>query len=224
MCWQIHLKRKMAAYVHGCLPPDSVAKIEDHLTECDACRKSLARMMEADRLLKQLPEVRSTVDSWQSIERAIGGREVTREIPHSRTHLIAASFALVAILGFALLWAVFQNDGAPAGRTLVFDRDDYQQISLADFRNSAEPHVVTEGYVSSLQVNHEDGDLMFRLVDNLVNPNHFVVCEIIAPLNLKPPAAGSRIRVYGVSRYDGKPDHQWFEVHPVLGIESVGGR
>jgi hypothetical protein len=27
--------------------------------------------------------------------------------------------------------------------------------------------------------------------------------------------------VYGVSRYDGQADHNWYEVHPVLNIEVV---
>ncbi|MEK6406526.1 MAG: hypothetical protein AABN34_06145 [Acidobacteriota bacterium] len=34
-------------------------------------------------------------------------------------------------------------------------------------------------------------------------------------------AVGSRVRVYGVSRYDSQDNHNWYEVHPVLNIELV---
>ena len=63
------------------------------------------------------------------------------------------------------------------------------------------------------------GDLTFKLVDNLNAQDRFIVCEIIEPIRLQPPAVGSRVRVYGVSRYDGEHDHNWYEVHPVLNIE-----
>jgi hypothetical protein len=80
---------------------------------------------------------------------------------------------------------------------------------------------MAEGYVSEVSVNDEDGDLSFKLVDDLGQPGPFIVCEIIDPIKLAAPAVGSRVRVYGVSRYDGQADHNWYEVHPVLNIEVV---
>ncbi len=65
------------------------------------------------------------------------------------------------------------------------------------------------------------GDLSFKLVDELGRPGPFIICEIIDPIKLAPPSVGSRVRVYGVSRYDGQADHNWYEVHPVLNIEVV---
>lgn len=29
----------------------------------------------------------------------------------------------------------------------------------------------------------------------------------------------TKITVWGISRYDGWPRHNWWEIHPVLGIE-----
>ena len=66
-----------------------------------------------------------------------------------------------------------------------------------------------------------DGDLIFKLVDNPARPKHFVVCEIVAPLKLQAPAIGSHVRVYGVSRYDAESGHRWFEVHPVMSIANM---
>jgi hypothetical protein len=82
------------------------------------------------------------------------------------------------------------------------------------------PHVVTEGYVSEVRID-PDGDMTFRLVEDIDHPDPFIVCEIIRPIRISPPMVGSRVRVYGVSRYDGQPDKQWYEVHPVLNIEAV---
>ncbi len=78
---------------------------------------------------------------------------------------------------------------------------------------------MAEGYVSEIRYDEEDGDLVFKLVDDPHHAQPFIVCEIINPINLTPPAVGSRVRVYGVSRYDAKADHQWYELHPVLNIE-----
>ena len=102
-----------------------------------------------------------------------------------------------------------------------FDRDAYRQVPLAQIPHTEEPHVSTIGYVSEVSVDEDEGDLTFKLVDNLQRPTHFVVCEIIPSIKMDTPPVGSRIRVYGVTRYDAKADHQWFEVHPVLDIEPV---
>jgi hypothetical protein len=101
------------------------------------------------------------------------------------------------------------------------DLNDFRSVSISDISRSTEPHVVTEGYVSDVRIDNEDGDLVFKLVDDVRRPQPFIVCEIISPMKIAPPPVGSRVRVYGVSRYDGKADHQWYEVHPVLDIEVV---
>jgi hypothetical protein len=101
------------------------------------------------------------------------------------------------------------------------DRDEFHEVNIADIETNTEPHVVAEGYVAEVRVNDEDGDLSFKLVESLHQAEPFIVCEIIDPIKLMPPPVGSRVRVYGVSRYDGKTDHNWYEVHPVLSIEMV---
>ena len=103
----------------------------------------------------------------------------------------------------------------------VADIRDRVTVNIADIRETGNPHVMTEGYVSEVMVNDEDGDLSFKLVNDLGRPGPFIVCEIIDPIKLAPPSVGSRVRVYGVSRYDGQADHNWYEVHPVLNIEVV---
>lgn len=100
------------------------------------------------------------------------------------------------------------------------DLERFQAVSILDLPRNTMPHIVTEGYVSELRLD-PDGDMTFRLVEDINDPNPFIVCEIIKPIRIPAPAIGSRVRVYGVSRYDGQPDRQWYEVHPVLNIEVV---
>ena len=101
------------------------------------------------------------------------------------------------------------------------DLTDFHSVSISDIGSSTEPHVVAEGYVSDVRIDSEDGDLVFKLVDDVKRPGPFIVCEIISPIKVAAPPVGSHVRVYGVSRYDSKADHQWYEVHPVLDIEVV---
>ena len=101
------------------------------------------------------------------------------------------------------------------------DRAEFHEVNINEIEHNTEPHVVAEGYVAEVRINDEDGDLSFKLVESLHQAEPFIVCEIIDPIKLVPPPVGSRVRVYGVSRYDGKTDHRWYEVHPVLSIEMV---
>jgi hypothetical protein len=94
-------------------------------------------------------------------------------------------------------------------------------VSIAGIEHNTEPHVVAEGYVSEVRIDNEDGDLTFKIVDDIRQAQPFIVCEIINPKKLAPPPVGSRVRVYGVSRYDNQQNHNWYEVHPVLNIEVV---
>jgi hypothetical protein len=103
----------------------------------------------------------------------------------------------------------------------ALDLREFHTVNIADIERNIKPHVVAEGYVSEVRVNDEDGDLSFKLVDELGRPGPFIICEIIDPIRLAPPSVGSRVRVYGVSRYDAQADHNWYEVHPVLNIELV---
>jgi len=100
------------------------------------------------------------------------------------------------------------------------DLNDFHAVAISDIGSNTEPHVVAEGYVSEIRHDEEDGDLVFKLVDDPHREAPFIVCEIINPISMVPPAVGSHVRVYGVSRFDAKADHRWYELHPVLNIEA----
>jgi Putative zinc-finger len=234
-CWRINLRRDLMRYVTNGLTPNRARRVEDHLLDCGECRDTVARLRNGQRFAAQLPRIAPQRDVWARVEAAIDQMEApsaqpTGRLANWRSGLFAPRLALAAIAGAVLLSVVLVTlyrraapEPGPAGlKTLeAVDWDEFHPVRISDIESNTKPHVVAEGYVSEVRVNDEDGDLSFRLVDNLSAQERFIVCEIIDPIRLKPPTVGSRVRVYGVSRYDGEHDHNWYEVHPVLNIEVV---
>lgn len=233
-CWRISLRRDLTAYVTDELTPARGRRVEDHLLDCGACRDVVARLRGGQRLAAQLPRIAPQRDVWDAIEAAIDREDLSAapsvERPARwRNWLLNPRFALGAVAGAILLSILYATLYRPALeqepvelKTLeAMDWREFHPVSIRDIETNTRPHVVAEGYVSEMLIDDEDGDLRFKLVDSLGEQERFIVCEIIEPIKLAPPTIGSRVRVYGVSRYDGKQDHNWYEVHPVLNIEVV---
>jgi hypothetical protein len=219
-CLRFDFHKKFPLFIQGRLDLESVRKIEDHLVQCEECRAELSNVMKADQLVRNLPRIAAANDSWEKLQPQLKRSVRILPAPTPRLAMLASAAAALAIVTFFAFFLRMPHFGTQKLQT-KFDPSRYQQVALSKFSDAEEPHVTTVGYVSDIQVDEEEGDLMFKLVDDLHRPTHFVVCEIIAPIKLNVPAPGSRIRVYGVSRYDAQADHQWFEVHPVVSIESA---
>jgi anti-sigma factor RsiW len=233
-CWRIDLRRSFSLYVTGELETGAIKRVEDHLLDCGSCRTRLARLRNGHRLAKEMPRFTPQRDPWTAIEAAIEARQPipapnAEGRPGWRELVVKPGFALAVIGVAALIAAVLVASGRrPSGEeragSLIaeaLDLSEFQTVNIADIEQNQKPHVMAEGYVSEVRVNDEDGDLSFKLVDDLGRPGPFIICEIIDPIKLAAPSVGSRVRVYGVSRYDGQADHNWYEVHPVLNIEVV---
>ena len=237
-CWRTIRRRDLTRYVTDALTPERVRRMEAHLLDCGDCRDAVARLRGGQRLASQMPRITPQRDIWEALEAAIDQEDVRAAHPARtiksparwRGLLLSPRLALTTTALAILLSAVFillhrhaATEQEPAGlQTLAaVDWDEFHPVSISDIESNTKPHVVAEGYVSEVRVNDEDGDLSFKLVDHLGEQERFIVCEIIDPIKLAPPAVGSRVRVYGVSRFDGERDHNWYEVHPVLNIEVV---
>jgi anti-sigma factor RsiW len=233
-CWRIDLRRRFSLYVTGELDASAVRRIEDHLLDCGSCRTRIARMRNGHRLAQETQRFAPKRDPWTAIEAAIdSGRSApeANTVGRNRWRQVAFNpgFALAIIGVVALIAAVLVVSGRRSSREEpsaqliadVIDLSEFHKVNIADIEQNQKPHVMAEGYVSEVRVNDEDGDLSFKLVDDLGRPGPFIVCEIIDPIKLRAPTVGSRVRVFGVSRYDGQADHNWYEVHPVLNIEVV---
>lgn len=221
-CLRFDLHRKMVSYVHGGLSPESVRTMEVHLIDCIECRNRLEGLLQTDSLIQKLPRATAPENLWEGIEKAIAAPRIVPE--RSSSHRIwAISAAAAAVV--ALLLGFLLNDGSislpHSNHSLAAGSETYQEISLSQFSSTDSPHVSTVGYVSEIKTDEEDGDLIFKLVDDIHRPKHFVVCEIIPAFKMNAPHPGSRIRVSGINRFDNEAEHQWFEIHPVLNIEQV---
>lgn len=233
-CWRFDLRRDFSLYITGELNAEAVKRVEDHLIDCGSCRVRLARLRNGHRLAQEMPRLTPSRDPWSAIEAAIRDEQqiAAPEIkaPKAwRTLILKPGFAF-AVLGIAALIvslvvaSVRRTTGdEPAGQLIAdaLDLDEFQTVNIANIHENHKPHVMAEGFVAEIGINDEDGDMRFKLVDELGRPGPFIVCEIIDPIKLKTPPVGSRVRVYGVSRYDGQENHNWYEVHPVLNIEVV---
>ena len=223
-CWRIDIQRNLVRYIHGELPLRSVVSLEEHLLDCGACRTQVERIRRGDHFARLMPGMTPGHDPWPEIEKAIEGESERRTEPRIRRMSIRPTLAYVSILislalGGLLVLATQQlNKGSNA---VAIDLGEFHPVRISDIERTSIPHVMAEGYVSEVRANDEDGDMSFRLVDDLRQSGPFVVCEIIDSIKIQPPSVGSRVRVYGVSRFDNKEDHRWYEVHPVLNIEVV---
>jgi anti-sigma factor RsiW len=231
----LYFKRRLPIYADGEASRRAAGRIEDHLVDCADCRAALLRLRSGQGFARQVPLRSPPPDQWEAIERLIEADDQRPvKSPGARSPLwwqpARASVAglLLALISLTLLvvTAVMNRTSridslSPAAVTGSVDLSDFHAVSISDIGRSTEPHVVAEGYVSDVRIDSDDGDLMFKLVDDVRRPQPFIICEIISPIKITAPPVGSRVRVYGVSRYDGKADHQWYEVHPVLSIQVV---
>ena len=228
-CWRVDLRRKFSSYLNDELEPNEVKQIENHLLDCGLCRARLTKLRTGHRFARQLPRAVSPRDGWPELEASIEAEHSpsSNSIPAPARRgivvqpgLAAAAIAIALLLfGFLL---VFKLKAPPEQEgVLAFEALDYHRVSISRFEHNTEPHVMAEGYVSEVRIDHEDGDLVFKLVEDVQQSQPFIVCEILNPEKMAPPAVGSRVRVYGVSRYDNQENHNWYEVHPVLNIEVV---
>lgn len=232
-CWRINLQRDFSIYLNGELGPQKIKRIEDHLLDCGSCRARLARLRSGHRFANAAPRFTLQRDPWAAIEAAIDkepSRTQTKSEPVARERMLRPSYVIVITAAVILLLGLFitsnkhalvEKQSEASNLSAALDLREFHAVSIADMERTTQPHVVAEGFVSQILIDDEDGDLRFKLVENLQQTEPFIICEIIEPIKLAPPTVGSRVRVYGVSRYDSKENHNWYEVHPVLNIQVV---
>ncbi|HJQ68619.1 MAG TPA: hypothetical protein VKA70_06590 [Blastocatellia bacterium] len=236
ICWRVDIKRDFSRYLHGELDRARAGRVEDHVLDCLICRAHLARIRDGHRFAEQTPRLRPERDVWSAIEAAIqsdglhaqhpaAGRAIASPFwrAPSFNRRLAAAVAVIALIAVGLIVALDRREAGEMAWPAIaerFDEKEFHEVSISNISTNTKPHVVAEGFVSEVRIDR-DGDLTFRLVEDLEQGEPFIVCEIIEPIRLEAPSVGSRVRVYGVSRYDDQENHRWHEVHPVLNIENI---
>ena len=233
MCVRFDLWKTYSRYLDGELDRAAVTTVEGHLLDCNDCRARVARLRDGQRLARQLPRLTPPQDGWEALAAALEEEAVetaTARQPAGGAawqQTLTSPYFAVAILGLALMVlsaALLWQGPRPAEAiplVSTFDGSGFRPVSISEIGKNTAPHVVAEGYVAEVKVDANDGDYMFKLVEDVRRAEPFIICEIISPINLEPPVVGSRVRVYGVSRFDAEEGRGWHEVHPVLNIETV---
>ena len=124
---------RMNDLVDGLLEAREVARVEEHLQECGACRDTYARISETVSELRALPRAAETPEAvWSGVQARIAGRApgegredegvlltfpggsaTERRRAFSTAHLAAAA-GLAAVLSAGVTWSVLSSPAASA--------------------------------------------------------------------------------------------------------------
>lgn len=220
-------------YLDGELTSPIERELEEHLMDCGECRSHLSRLRAGARMARHVPSFKPAHDRFADIQKALDREKEFGAFPdtsaprkgngrraNSRMNAGRAAVLVLAVLACVLL-SLYYSAMSAEEPAVSIDRAAFHATRIAEIDGHSEPHIVVEGYVAEVRIDSEENTLSFKLVSNLKQPGAFVICEIINPAALTSPQVGSQLRVYGVSRYDGQPGHQWYEIHPVIKIEAM---
>lgn len=235
-CWRFKLRKKFMAYLEGSLRPDEAKRLEKHLADCELCRAMFMRLRAGHKLAQQLPHLSTEADQripeFEAMMADMGEMATARHgwirtwenwlyalaTPRVVQGLIALVLALLALVVVSNRRVLFGERKSIAAQSSALDFSGFHPLSIPDLPTNTRPHIATEGYVRDVRVDKEEGTLHFRLAEMPQGAGPFVVCEILIPISMALPREGSRVRVYGVARYDAQPGREWHEVNPVLNI------
>jgi hypothetical protein len=228
-CRRHGLRRKWIPYLEGQLPPRAAGRIDRHLRLCEECRTEFARLREGHRLAQRLSGSKAeAAPSFEALQvgEKIGGRRRwswfwERWLDVLTMPRVVPVLAAIVVLQLALLLLSNRTSffrGGEAMKPAALDISRFRMVSIPDLPTNTLPHVATEGYVRDVRVDQEEKTLHFILAQRPEGPGPYVVCEIMSPGGIAVPREGSRVRVYGVARYDGQAGREWHELNPVLDI------
>ena len=236
-CWRFDLRRKLLPYIEGLLDTCDVMRLERHLLDCERCRETLVRLRAGHNLaqrLARMPSTDSSQPSFADLMRAQSGTPSTRSrrflmgwserlaTPRVVTALAALVLLQTVVLVVSNRGLVFGERATVSTKPYELDLSQFRKLSISELKFNSQPHVATEGYVENVHTDKEEGTVAFRLVESRGASEPFVVCEIVSPIQMKAPREGSRVRVFGVARYDAQADRKWYEVNPVFHIAPLG--
>jgi hypothetical protein len=223
-------------YLEGALSPGETERVESHLAGCEKCRSLFIRLRDGHLAARHLRDERGEEaqgsPAYDSIRDGIGIRLSIRRrwaLAWENRLAVSATPRMIRILAgmvvvLAVLLVVSNRNvlfGTPArfaGGSRAFDLRDFHPIRIPEIQANTRPRIATEGYVSDVRIDEEEKILHFKLTEIPQKTEPFVVCEVMNPSAKKRPREGSRVRVYGVARYDAQPGREWHEVNPVFDI------
>ena len=238
-CWRFDLRRKFVPYLEGRIPPGEAKRLEKHMCACRHCQVLFVRLRAGHRWAQELghiePEAVPVAPEFAAgraeVAGAVAGRRRWARLGESwidalitpRGVLVLSLLVLAqsALLVVSNRKALFGERAVVAAKPGALDVRDFHPLRIPELPSNTKTRIATEGYVRNVHVDEEENTLHFLLAEIPEGSGPFVVCEIMSPLVMSIPREGSRVRVYGVARYDAQPGRHWHEVNPVLNIDVL---
>ena len=237
MSWRcFRLRRGFVPYLEGGLPPREAERLEKHLARCRRCGELLDRLRaghEAGRQFGRIgPEIGHRPPAFGELRAVIGPARDGQGLPvrpagaflRALTTPLAVRVLITLVLAQSALFLVtyrktlWRAGGQAAVSLVTGDIQDFTPLRITEFSSDTKSPVVTEGIVRDVYFDKEEKTLHIKLVDIQQKSEPFVICEIRSPAGMVIPREGSRVRVYGMARYDSQPGRGWNEVNPVMTI------
>jgi len=235
-CRRFFLRRRFVPYLEGGLPARKADRLERHVRECASCRALLHRLraghLLAARLQRDGPEGPDRAPDFEALladveeaptrsRRFAGVWEGWLDLVTTRGAVQALAAIVVVLL---VLLAVSNRSASPGRQTLAglkpgaLDIRDFHPLRIGELPTNTRPYVATEGFVRDVHVDTEEKTMHFKLAESADTASPYILCEIMRRADIPAPAEGSRVRVYGVARFDAQAGRGWHEVNPVLDI------
>lgn len=236
-CWRFDLRRKFIPALEGELSPEEAKRLEKHLLGCRRCRDFFFRIRAGHRSAEVIrppdrgrdlrPEVFEEIQTEMRKNTARPFRWARESwlcalaTPRMVQALVGLVFILTVLLVFSNRKALFGEQSPEQMNLIAIDARDFPLLRIPEIGANTRPRIAAEGYVRDVRIDREEGTLHFKLTEAPRGAGPFVVCEILSPFGIARPLEGSRVRVYGVARYDAQPGREWHEVNPVLNIDVL---
>jgi hypothetical protein len=235
----LFLRRRFVPYLEGGISSCEAARLEKHLAGCRECGEFFTRLRAGHQAGRQFgrvgPEIGQRPPDFEELRADIGATLDRRSLPvrtggnilHPLTTpltvraLIALALALPVLLVLSNRIMLRRGGERAAMSSKARESRDFTPLRIKDFSSNTRSHVVTEGFVRDVYFDREEKTLHIKLVDVQQKAEPFVICEILSPGGMAIPREGSRVRVYGMARYDSQPGRGWHEVNPVMNIDVL---
>jgi hypothetical protein len=229
-----YLRRLFVPYLEGQVSPARAARLEKHLHGCRACSEFLGVLQAGHEAGRRFGlsglETAPPPPEYEEIRARCVRPGVRRAgsapgILHPALWPRGIVAAVVTGLALCLFAVVERHMPRRAGIVSAASRGranrEFTPLRIGDFSSSPGSPIVTEGFVNAVYFDEEENTLHIKLVEAPHAAGPFVICEMTKSRGLAVPAEGSRVRVYGMARFDAQPGRGWNEVNPVTNIDVL---
>jgi hypothetical protein len=238
-CRCLFLRRRFVLYLEGGISPRQAERLEKHLADCRDCGELFTRLRAGHQAGRQFgrvgPEIGQRPPEFEELRADIGATLNRRGMPvrtkgnilHALTTPLAVRALTALVLALSVLLVVsnrktlWRADDGAAILSNARELRDFTPLRITEFASNTKSPVVTEGFVRDVYFDKQEKTLHIKLVDVQQKAEPFVICEILSPGGIAIPREGSRVRVYGMARYDSQPGRGWHEVNPVMSIDVL---